>query len=905
MSYSTSLQVNSTSGYSEWFTKSPAPGLSPSGQARIYFDGTNLKVSENGGAYVNLVGGGGGTTYPVAPSGGSYTTSATGANSVALGDAASAAGDNSTVLGQGAADNTHISVTIVGQGSSASNDYATVLGASSTSGYNSVVVGPFSTAVDNAVVIGANASVSSSNGVAIGQGASAGSALGDDFAVAVGHFASVAGYNNCALGGSASAQGNYTSAIGNDAAVNPGAVYGHCFVGATVSTEGTVQNYNFVVVGSGATIPQNNLAAFSLPAYGSNVFCAGGSGSPLADVFFGAGVKAINPVDVTIHGTQGINSAAVSNPTLAPTTAVLGGGGTFAAGTYAVAYAWSDLLGETLISPLGSVTTTGTDAITITAPNSGGTVETHFYCEDTPGSGNLFYVGKAKGVPGVVQPSIEVDNPPTGTEAPAPVSNTTAHNGDGGKLNLAGGLGAINTNTGGDISFFTGRSGSGDSLTRAGWVDAATGTLSWEDSGANSQRFGLNSSAAGNNSLAVGNSANAVATGATALGYNSVSYLTNCVTVGPNNQAGENGAAGGGFNICIGNNNQSGVGSTGSPTDNICIGDTCLAGVGTNAANGENIAVGETAIAGASTATSSFQYQANIALGLQNWSGGDNGRHHDCITLGEVCRAGSDQAVTARDLIAIGDGSTAQGLHDNICIGDGCSVFDGNSVHDCIAVGDFSSCANSNTDHDLIAIGNSAIVYGQRNIAIGFGPTIAATTTAHDTICLGAATADYNGSFTQSNAFIAGASGFAITDVWFGSGMNSGGSAPSTWSLRGSENWGSVTNKNGGQLNIVGGRGWDGGTGGEVHIRTSNVAGAGVIGTEQDVIVADRLGNAQVGLGGLLAAATDGFVYIPSITGPPVGTPTTKTGWSPMSFDPSTNKLWIYNGTSWVSTTLA
>jgi hypothetical protein len=54
----------------------------------------------------------------------------------------------------------------------------------------------------------------------------------------------------------------------------------------------------------------------------------------------------------------------------------------------------------------------------------------------------------------------------------------------------------------------------------------------------------------------------------------------------------------------------------------------------------------------------------------------------------------------------------------------------------------------------------------------------------------------------------------------------------------------------------------------------------------------------------IAAAATDGFVYLRNIAGAPTGTPTAITGQSPMTFDPATNNLYIYNGTSWVSTTL-
>lgn len=58
------------------------------------------------------------------------------------------------------------------------------------------------------------------------------------------------------------------------------------------------------------------------------------------------------------------------------------------------------------------------------------------------------------------------------------------------------------------------------------------------------------------------------------------------------------------------------------------------------------------------------------------------------------------------------------------------------------------------------------------------------------------------------------------------------------------------------------------------------------------------LGEAVLG-----STAVDGFLYIATSNGAPVGTPTTQTGTVPMTFDPNTNKLWIYNS-GWKSVTL-
>lgn len=99
--------------------------------------------------------------------------------------------------------------------------------------------------------------------------------------------------------------------------------------------------------------------------------------------------------------------------------------------------------------------------------------------------------------------------------------------------------------------------------------------------------------------------------------------------------------------------------------------------------------------------------------------------------------------------------------------------------------------------------------------------------------------------------------------------------------------------------------------GGSVFITTGSPTGVGAAGHfEVDTqagtpLTADGPGNVTVGLPSLLATATNGFVFVPSIGGAPSMVPTTKSGYSPVTFDPATSKLWIYNGVAWVSVTLA
>lgn len=48
----------------------------------------------------------------------------------------------------------------------------------------------------------------------------------------------------------------------------------------------------------------------------------------------------------------------------------------------------------------------------------------------------------------------------------------------------------------------------------------------------------------------------------------------------------------------------------------------------------------------------------------------------------------------------------------------------------------------------------------------------------------------------------------------------------------------------------------------------------------------------------LATTATNGFIYLPTCAGTPTGVPTAYTGRSPMVYDTSANKIWVYNG-SW------
>jgi len=386
--------------------------------------------------------------------------------------------------------------------------------------------------------------------------------------------------------------------------------------------------------------------------------------------------------------------------------------------------------------------------------------------------------------------------------------------------------------------------------------------ISSPGSGVNSEKFGKDAVASGTAATAVGEAASATSSSTTAMGKGAIASGTSSTAMG--------------------------VGASAGAINTIAIGATASA-----AASGASSLGNETSIVSGATNGTAVGFQANL---------GSTCTHS--VAVGDNAFLNSSAKSIAIGWGAGDTGSTGiLGAENNIAIGDGAYV---TGKNECIAVGTLAGAGNTQFEHDDIAIGNSATIFGIRNVGIGFGPNIGGGTglsASHDTVLLGAATGDWGGSFRQSNALIGGSTAFPITDVWFGSGQNSGGSAPTTWSLRGSENWGSVSNKNGGQLNIVAGRGYDSGTGSDIHLQTSNVAGAGAIGASNDVGIFDHLGNARIGLATTTSTSTDGFIYIPAAAGPPTGVPSTFSGFVPMWYDTTNNKLYIYNG-GWKTTTV-
>jgi hypothetical protein len=179
-------------------------------------------------------GGGGGTSYPVAPSGGTYTTAASGTASVALGDAASAAAGNSVALGNTAAiDATSTSSVAIGYDAEIATGcvLSVVIGRGSTAG---AIAGQQQT------IVGASSSTLGERTTAIGAGTSAvsgGTAVGNGaIASATTPFASTEANATVAIGRSASVVANRSIAIGKSSSVGDGTHTDAQILGAGLSS---------------------------------------------------------------------------------------------------------------------------------------------------------------------------------------------------------------------------------------------------------------------------------------------------------------------------------------------------------------------------------------------------------------------------------------------------------------------------------------------------------------------------------------------------------------------------------------------------------------------------------------------------------------------------------------------
>lgn len=98
--------------------------------------------------------------------------------------------------------------------------------------------------------------------------------------------------------------------------------------------------------------------------------------------------------------------------------------------------------------------------------------------------------------------------------------------------------------------------------------------------------------------------------------------------------------------------------------------------------------------------------------------------------------------------------------------------------------------------------------------------------------------------------------------------------------------------------------GIDNSDGDKLKISYGGAAGTAVLGTN-DYLTIDPLGNIIVGaIAALATTANDGFLEIPNMAGTPTGAPTAYTGKSPIVYDTTAHKIWVYSG-SWRSVAVA
>jgi hypothetical protein len=76
-------------------------------------------------------------------------------------------------------------------------------------------------------------------------------------------------------------------------------------------------------------------------------------------------------------------------------------------------------------------------------------------------------------------------------------------------------------------------------------------------------------------------------------------------------------------------------------------------------------------------------------------------------------------------------------------------------------------------------------------------------------------------------------------------------------------------------------------------------------GNAPDLSLQLLVGGPALGLPAPVTTATAGFPYIPVMAGAPTGVPTVETGYSPIVFDSTNLKLWVYTGSAWKGVVLS
>ena len=408
-------------------------------------------------------------------------TSVSGANSVVVGEDITCASDNVVAIGR--------TITL---GSTVSNSVVIGRGAALPGFGGSVVIGPAAVGSNDGVTIGADTSDTGQHNITIGANANS----LNEFGVAIGDLAISNGYAAIGIGPSANASANQSIALG-----------GH-------ARNHTIDQITHVVTAT------------------ANSFVAGHLKYEITNFYGGAGIRGPETTgryaqpapNFRINGTGGQLWTTILEPKnftydgSAPTAVgTVNGAGTLIGGSsyqVAIGYVNKERNGETMLTSPYTVTLGGGDNAILIQNLAAGIIDAQVeeilvYIEWPIASGNFYmtrgvldpwadvtliggppnfdvpgYLGYPGG--GEVVTLGRVTTPDTSAQV---TSNTTASVGTGWTLEFAGGDSDDAAQPGGDISFFTNKTGTAHSLTKAGFFRASDGAF--ELSGATSGAVGF------------------------------------------------------------------------------------------------------------------------------------------------------------------------------------------------------------------------------------------------------------------------------------------------------------------------------------------------------------------------------------------------------------------------------
>jgi len=299
--------------------------------------------------------------------------------------------------------------------------------------------------------------------------------------------------------------------------------------------------------------------------------------------------------------------------------------------------------------------------------------------------------------------------------------------------------------------------------------------------------------------------------GTTAIGYLAGENVTGCAFTGVGGYAGA-GAGPGNSNNFFG----WGAGLNCTGTENVAIGDAALEGAGAINAN-YNVVIGSYGAIG------NFQaIQYSVIIGNDAML---NGNSDSSVYIG----AGVAPNVTNDNNVVIGRsaGSAMTSSGNNVVAGSGAaptlSTGDQNVI-----IGRLAN-VTAGTVSNTVAIGDGATAGSN---AVGIGEGVSA---AGNSICLGTA------AISTANQFVAGSLTYPINNVYFGQGSVS--TAPTAWTLRGTDSTGA------------------GNAGGSIHVQPGDGAGAGD-GGNFEVLLGQHGGTGQDGVAyinrtGILSSSID------------------------------------------------